>query len=240
MPSQDDEHDHGSTRRADDRRPRQRQARLLLVTLAVVAGCTDAVTYVSLGHVFTANMTGNTVLLGIAFVTGSTARVLRSASALAGFCLGVALAAGFIGPGQHRLWPLRVTLALVAETAILAALAVSAAATTAHAGRVYWLIALSGVAMGAQSAAVRAIAVPGVATTYITGTLTRLVASTFDRADEARSQATDTRRLGAAIWCVYLLAAVVGAAAARASGPQAIWIAAGTVALVAVIALLRR
>ena len=44
-----------------------------------------------------------------------------------------------------------------------------------------WAIGLSGLGMGMQSAAVRHLDVPGVATTYITGTLTTLVAGTVDR-----------------------------------------------------------
>lgn len=38
----------------------------MLVLLSLAAGCVDAVSYLGLNHVFTANMTGNTVLLGIA------------------------------------------------------------------------------------------------------------------------------------------------------------------------------
>ena len=37
----------------------------LLLTLAFAAGYVDALGYLGLGGVFTANMTGNTVLLGI-------------------------------------------------------------------------------------------------------------------------------------------------------------------------------
>ncbi len=38
----------------------------LVVLLAIVAGFSDALGYVGLGRVFTANMTGNTILLGLA------------------------------------------------------------------------------------------------------------------------------------------------------------------------------
>ena len=38
----------------------------LLVTLTVVTGLVDAVSYLALGHVFVANMTGNVVFLGFA------------------------------------------------------------------------------------------------------------------------------------------------------------------------------
>ncbi len=37
-----------------------------LLLLTVVTGIVDAVSYLGLGHVFTANMTGNVVLLGFA------------------------------------------------------------------------------------------------------------------------------------------------------------------------------
>jgi hypothetical protein len=37
----------------------------LVLVLAGTAGCVDAISYLGLGHVFTANMTGNTVLLGV-------------------------------------------------------------------------------------------------------------------------------------------------------------------------------
>jgi uncharacterized membrane protein YoaK (UPF0700 family) len=37
-----------------------------LLVLAAVAGSIDGVSYLKLGEVFTANMTGNTVLLGLA------------------------------------------------------------------------------------------------------------------------------------------------------------------------------
>ena len=44
--------------------PRSRDA--MLTSLSLAAGCVDAVGYLGLGQVFVANMTGNTVLLGLA------------------------------------------------------------------------------------------------------------------------------------------------------------------------------
>src|SRR3546814_12139426 len=38
----------------------------MLVLLAIAAGCVDAVSYLGLGEVLTAAMTGNTILLGLA------------------------------------------------------------------------------------------------------------------------------------------------------------------------------
>jgi uncharacterized membrane protein YoaK (UPF0700 family) len=46
----------------------ERDSRLLALTWA--AGSVDAISYLGLGHVFTAMMTGNTVLLGLALAQG--------------------------------------------------------------------------------------------------------------------------------------------------------------------------
>jgi uncharacterized membrane protein YoaK (UPF0700 family) len=213
----------------------QARARALLGALAFAAGCTDAITYVALGHVFTANMTGNTVLLGIAVIAGSTTRIARSACAVAGFCLGVALAARFIGQRGQRLWPGRVTAVLLGEAAALAALAATAAALGTAGAHIYWLIALSGMAMGAQSAAVQAVAVPAVATTYITGTITSLIAGSVVRHgwSEPGAEQHSRLRLAAAIWIAYIAAVLAGAAATRAIDAQAVWIATSVVLAVA-------
>ena len=48
-----------------------RESMLLLLTL--VAASVDAISYLGLGHVFTAMMTGNTVLLGLALAQGEVA-----------------------------------------------------------------------------------------------------------------------------------------------------------------------
>ena len=59
-----------------------------LLLLTVVSACMDAISYLGLGHVFPANMTGNTVLLGIGLATGDHTGALRSATALVAFLVG--------------------------------------------------------------------------------------------------------------------------------------------------------
>src|SRR5215210_549077 len=63
----------------------------MVVLLSVAAGCVDAVSYLGLGRVFTANMTGNTVLLGLSLGQADWQAALRSGVALAGFIMGVAV-----------------------------------------------------------------------------------------------------------------------------------------------------
>src|SRR5258708_2685846 len=65
----------------------------MLLVLTWAAGSVDAISYLGLGHVFTAMMTGNTVLLGLAIGQGQVLAALRSVIALAGVCLGAAVRA---------------------------------------------------------------------------------------------------------------------------------------------------
>jgi len=151
---------------------------VLLLLLTWAAGNADAISYLGLGHVFTAMMTGNTVLLGLAVAQGEMFAALRSILALGAFLAGVALGAIVVERGEPgEEWPPAVTAALLLEAVILGLFAVMwhLTAPTRGGGVVAALIALSSLAMGVQSAAVRRLGVPGIATTYITGTLTTLV-----------------------------------------------------------------
>jgi uncharacterized membrane protein YoaK (UPF0700 family) len=92
----------------------------LLLLLARVVGYLDAVSYLGLGRVFTANMTGNTVLLGLALVQADRPAALRAGLALAGFLLGSACAAWLVERQQAGgVWPRAVTHALTLEWGLL-------------------------------------------------------------------------------------------------------------------------
>jgi uncharacterized protein DUF1275 len=137
-----------------------------LLLLTAVAGSTDAISYLGLGKVFPANMTGNTVLLAIGTTTGDYAAASRSAVALAGFICGATVTAFATARAdtQEILVP-----DLAGELALLAAafgLWLSVGDPPGPAAR-YCLIALVSLAMGTQSATVTKLDV-GVSTTYIT------------------------------------------------------------------------
>jgi uncharacterized membrane protein YoaK (UPF0700 family) len=194
-------------------RSRRRGSRvLLLLGLTVVSAATDAISYLGLGHVFPANMTGNTVLLGIGLATGDLGGATRSATALGAFLLGAA-ATGAAVPDRVSRQAFLVVVAV--ETAMLGGLCGwwtgIGAAAPAGAAR-YGLVALAGVAMGTQSGMVRAMGVP-VSTTYITGTWTALsvgVAARLRRS--SRTEPADPAPSHA------LQALVVGAYLATAAG----------------------
>lgn len=181
-----------------------------LPALAWVGGSLDAVSYLALGHVFTANMTGNTVLLAIALGSGDLARAWRSLLAVFGFALGVAVGAGLLR-GQATGWSVRVNRVLALEATVLGvAMLVFAWAgnTGLPAPWVQGLIVLLGAAMGMQSAAVRQVHLAGVWTTFITGTLTEWVAGLVERTPP---KGLPVARVQASVYLTYGLAALVTA-----------------------------
>src|SRR5450631_4779025 len=72
-----------------------------LLCLTVVTGLVDAFSYLVLGHVFVANMTGNVVFLGFALVGAPGFSISASGVALGAFGIG-ALAGGRLGVHVHR------------------------------------------------------------------------------------------------------------------------------------------
>ena len=108
----------------------------LVLLLTAVGGYVDGVSYLALGRVFTVNMTGNTVLLGLSLVQGDAAGAGRSALALGGFLVGGALGALLVERDrQPAVWPRGVTLALSVEAVLLGVLAVVHTVTVAGATR---------------------------------------------------------------------------------------------------------
>jgi len=149
----------------------------LLVALTAVTGLVDAFSYLVLGHVFVANMTGNVVFLAFALAGVGGFSVLASLVALGCFALG-ALAAGRLGRSlaERRELLLGVTAAvqavIVAEAVTMTALAASPVQT----GLRYALIVVLAAAMGAQNATARTLAVPDLTTTVLTMTITGIAA----------------------------------------------------------------
>ena len=66
----------------------ERDVSPLLLLFTAATGLVDAVSYISLGHVFTANMTGNIILLGFASVGTPGLSVSRSLTAIGAFLVG--------------------------------------------------------------------------------------------------------------------------------------------------------
>ncbi|PZG77156.1 hypothetical protein C1I97_37070 [Streptomyces sp. NTH33] len=104
-----------------------RQTVAALLTLTVVTGLVDAVSYLSLGRVFVANMTGNVVFLGFAADPGSGLSAIASMIAIAGFVLG-ALAGGRVAHALADRSGRWLATAFAGEAALLGLVAVLAGA----------------------------------------------------------------------------------------------------------------
>ncbi|GKQ34080.1 YoaK family protein [Streptomyces sp. A012304] len=149
----------------------------LMLTLTAVTGLVDAVSFLALGNVLVANMTGNVVFLGFALGGDESLSALASVVAMASFLAG-ALAGGRLGTrfATHRGRLLRSATAvqtlLVAVTVVVAAVADGKVGT----GVQYTLIVFLGLAMGLQNATARRLGVPDLTTTVLTLTLTGLAA----------------------------------------------------------------
>jgi len=202
----------------------------VLLGLTAVTGLVDAVSYLALGHVFTANMTGNVVFLGFAAAGAPGLSVMRSGTALAAFFMGAVIGgrmAARMSVGRRDRWT---GAAFGAEAALfLAAMAVAlgyGSGPSNDAARVYTVIVLTGLAMGIRNATVRKLAVRDLTTTVLTLTLTGLAA---DSSLAGGSNPSWTRRAasvgamfaGAAVgaWLLcYSLALVLGLCAIVSAG----------------------
>src|SRR5947199_8236928 len=127
-------------------------ARALLV-LTFTTGLVDAVSYLGLGRVFTANMTGNIVFLGFGIAGSGGLPVVAPLVSLGSFLLGAA-AGGVLANRIGDLHPQHIARALATEVSLIGVAAVLAAAVdirpNAFSGDV--VIALLAFAMGVRNA----------------------------------------------------------------------------------------
>lgn len=193
----------------------------ILLVLTFLTGVVDAVSYLRLGHVFVANMTGNVVFLGFALAGAGGLSIASSLVALASFVAGAALA-GELGQrlAGHRGRLVRagsgVKTALVA-VALLVSLLV--AAPSAGAPR-YAITALLAFAMGVQNSVAGRLAVAELTTTVLTKTLTGLASERAGGRPHMRA-----RRV-AAVAAMLLGALAGGLLALKVSIPAALGLAA--------------
>jgi uncharacterized membrane protein YoaK (UPF0700 family) len=179
--------DAGSTRRDAVRRADPLLVALGLLTL--VTGLVDAACYLGLGRVFTANMTGNVVLLAFGAAGTQGLPVLGPTVSLVLFLVGAAgggwLAARLVGPAttpvsvSARKRLLGITLQIELGLVITAGVVAIGLPIDGGGSRRYVAIALLAAALGLQNATVRRLAVPDVTTTVLTMTLTGLAAESW-------------------------------------------------------------
>src|SRR5260370_23846840 len=147
-----------------------------LLGMTAVAGLVNAVSFLSVGRVFTANMSGNVVILGFATARVPGLSIAHSVTALLSFLVG----AIFGGRIMARAGP-DSQIRFAAQAFVLEVVFPSVASFCSigyrsdllkHSFQPFALIALTALAMGTRNAAVRKLAIPDLTTTVLTLTIT--------------------------------------------------------------------
>ena len=201
-----------------------------LLVLTLTTGLVDAVSYLGLGRVFTANMTGNVVLLGFGIAGSGGLPVVAPIVSLAAFLVGAG-AGGVLAKRMGERHPQHVARALGFEVVLIGAAAIVAAAVDVRPGAFSGdvVIALLALAMGVRNATVRVIGVPDLTTTVLTMTLTGLAADSTLAGGSGKGSARRTAAVlamlaGAVAGALLLKTSIVLPLAAAAGLALATWV----------------
>ena len=146
----------------------------LLDALTLSSGAVDSISFLGLGKVFTAFMTGNVAFLGMGVAGNPAPRIVSVLASMAAFAAGIYLATRITSSQKTGvIWSRRTTFTLgVSLLAHVAFVAIWFANSGRPAASVVpILLAVWGLAMGLQSGAIRKLHVEGIFTTAATGTL---------------------------------------------------------------------
>ncbi len=201
-----------------------------LLGMTAVTGLVDAVSFLSLGRVFTANMTGNIVLLAFATAHVPGLSIARSLAALLAFLVGAVFGGRVMARASADSQIRFAAKAFLLEVAFLFAASLCGIGYRGdlleHSFQPFALIALTALAMGTRNAAVRKLAIPDLTTTVLTLTITGI------GADSSLANGTNPRlaRRGGSIAAMFLGAAF-GAVVIRYSISAALGLATAISAL---------
>lgn len=188
----------------------------LLLILTITTGIVDAVSILSLGRVFVANMTGNVVFIGFALAHAPGFSLLASLIALGAFLVGAAGGGLVVGRfAKHRGRLLLTATAMEVVLLLCAAILLTVAAQPYAAAIGDLAVAASALALGLQNAAVRRLAVPDFTTTVLTMTLTGIAADLRQgnpRIAARRASSVVGMLLGAIVGAVLVLHGAAGIA----------------------------
>src|SRR5581483_6750024 len=147
----------------------------LMLALTFATGINDAVGYLGLDKVFTGNMTGKVVVLGMALAGGSGLPVLGPALALVGFMAGAAAGGRALRKATEP-WGGTTTALFAGVPALMLALGLTLSLAGTHPihAVAVTVTTLAAVAMGLQAATARHLAVKDVTTVVVTSTITGL------------------------------------------------------------------
>jgi uncharacterized membrane protein YoaK (UPF0700 family) len=169
-------------------------------TLTIIAGIADAVGYITMGGVFAANMTGNTVLAGIAAAQRNYTDAWHHLAPLLAFFAGAMLSRLLLRLSHKP------TAGLLVEAALLAVVGFLALDREVA-------IMIVALAMGVQASAITHFGGSAVSTVVVTSTLARTADALLDRlwaGEKKQLPAVTNLPLLGFTWMGYLVGAVAG------------------------------
>jgi uncharacterized membrane protein YoaK (UPF0700 family) len=204
-----------------------------LLLMTVVTGLVDAVSFLSLGHVFTANMTGNIVFLAFATAHVSGLSIARSLTALLAFLAGAILGGRVMARASADSQIRFAAQAFFLEGIFLLAASfcsIGYRGDLEHSFQPFALIALTALAMGTRNAAVRKLAIPDLTTTVLTLTITGI------GADSSLANGNNPRlAMRVASVATMFVGAALGAVVIHYSISAALWLATAISAVCSVV-----
>jgi len=154
---------------------------VLALAITWVAGFVDAVGYLVLSHIYTSNMSGNTVGVGLHAALRSWSEVGREGWPILMFVAGLVFCAIIHESGKRAGIVTTSSITYALEAALLAAF-IPLSLAHLHGGQVrtqsaslfYLMVALPAIAMGLQNATISHVGALSLRTTHVTGSLTTL------------------------------------------------------------------
>ena len=168
--------------------------------LTIIAGIADAVGYITMGGVFAANMTGNTVLAGIAAAQRNYTNAWHHLAPLLAFFAGAMLSRLLLRLSHKP------TAGLLVEAALLAVVGFLALDREVA-------VMIVALAMGVQASAITHFGGSAVSTVVVTSTLARTADALLDRlwaGEKKQLPAVTNLPLLGFTWMGYLVGAVAG------------------------------
>jgi uncharacterized membrane protein YoaK (UPF0700 family) len=210
---------------------RKRLRLWLMMVLTFVTGMLDAVGYLGLDRIFTGNMTGNIVILGMGVAAEDSLPVAGPAIALGAYVLGAAVAGRLVL--RHKpVWKPVVTAVFVVSACAMTAAATILALFHVSGPSALGIAVAASIAMlmGAQAATARALAVADMTTVVVTSTITAYAAETLF--NPGLGWLTHRR-----LWAVLAIfaGAVTGALLMKIDISVPVYLAAGATAVVALV-----
>src|ERR1700719_2083398 len=201
----------------------EKKAHYPVLGMTAVTGLVDAVSFLSLGRVFTANMTGNVVILAFATARVPGLSIAYSLTALLSFLVGAIFGGRIMDRAGADSQIRFAAQALVLEVLFLSLASFCSIGYRSdllkHSFQPFVLIALTALAMGTRNAGVRKLAIPDLTTTVLTLTITGIGAdSSIANGNNPRL----ARRVQSVV--AMFLGAALGAVIIRYSISAALWL----------------